>query len=103
MTRRTTYRIVEGTRDAPKRIVVRVGAHNGANPYGRASLPGSLIGKIVEVVIPDIPIPDSAVGEGEPPLPRKRKVKQDAVVSTEVPAVVAETPERFGASVSDLI
>ena len=71
MTRRTKYKIAEGTVSEPKRIYVRVGRHN---EYGRLSLPACLIGKIVEVVIPDVPFGDEVIGNGEPPVKSTRKV-----------------------------
>jgi len=63
MTRRTSYKILEGTKEVPVRIVVRVGSHNSV--YGRVSLPKSLIGKIVEVHIPAEPIAPEILGNGE--------------------------------------
>lgn len=88
MTRRTNYRILEGTKEAPRRMIVRVGSHN--RKYGRASLPNALVGKLVEVIIPEVPIEDSVLGSGEPPVVSKRKLKteSESVAETVVAAVV---------------
>ena len=74
MTRRCNYRIVEGSRDAPRRLVVRVSSHN--KKYGRVSLPNCLVGLIVEVVIPETPLDASVLGDGEPPVYIQRKPRK---------------------------
>lgn len=97
MTRRTNYRILEGTKDNPRRIVVRVGSHT--KRYGRVSLPNSLVGKLVEIIIPAVPIDDSVLGEGEAPNPvinRKPKKPDEAVVAT-----VAAVSDTATSEVSD--
>ena len=63
MSRKTNYTITEGTKDDPKRLIVKVSSHNGK--YGRASLPFCLVGKMVAVIVLDAPI-ESEV-KTEPP------------------------------------
>jgi hypothetical protein len=88
MTRRTNYKIVDGTKDSPKKILVFVGSHN--KKYGRASLPSSLVGRVVEITVPDPPLPMDALQGGEKPEPIVKKAEEKVEVKVEPETVVAK-------------
>lgn len=103
MTRRTTYKVVEGSREQPVRILVKVSGNSGR--YARATLPGCLVGKIVEVTIPvDAGAAEVSFGNGGEPAPiTNRKVKaevvvaeQEAVAKAEPVIEESEVPEQEG-------
>lgn len=93
MPRRTHYKIVEGDVQDPKRILVKVGRHN--ERYGRISLPTSLIGRVVEVVVPEIALPEDVLQGGECPRPFTRHKRSEVHETEEVPKTdeASETDE----------